>query len=541
MKKALGSSSRPGRRRWARALIGTSLTVGALVGPSAARATTTTSTATSAVGGLTNLLSGDQATFDISTGGWVGSAATVSLVPTPVQSGTGALEVTSTGATEMAAAQGSGTTAWTPATPGQVYAATAWVRAGTTARNADAMVTFRSSTGASLGSAWGQFSPDQTGGWTQTVPAVGIAPPGTAYAEMAVFFYGAVTGESHYIDTAALTTHPGGSTAVTGPLHTSGNRIYDADNHAVTLRGTVSEWLDWNSSVPAGSELDDNNVAHMKAWGDNVVRVMLSENYWDSADCAYVPGYASAVDQVVKSITSRGMVAMLDLHNNSTTPCGPSAQQRMADAPGSITFWQSVASRYRGNPLVAFDLYNEPHDITWSQWLNGGTLTGANGFTWQAAGMHQLYNAVRKAGATNLVFVSGNTWANDPPSGADLIGGSNVVYAAHAYTCPNSPPPNCSSTDPYSVPSFLTAWAPLASTSPVMVTEFGWPDPGGSTYTQNVINWAESLGIGWSAYGWYTGGSYGATTPHFGILADSSLFEPEASGMPVLNGLGRNH
>lgn len=40
-----------------------------------------------------------------------------------------------------------------------------------------------------------------------------------------------------------------------------------------------------------------------------------------------------------------------------------------------------------------FELYNEPHDVSWSQWLNGdGTY----------AGMQEMYNAVRAAGAQSI-------------------------------------------------------------------------------------------------------------------------------------------
>ena len=69
----------------------------------------------------------------------------------------------------------------------------------------------------------------------------------------------------------------------------------------------------------------------------------------------------------------------------------------MADSPGAITFWQEVATRYKDNPLVAFDLFNEPH-VPQSVWLDGGTLRPPTGRPSHAAGMQQLYDAVRGTG-----------------------------------------------------------------------------------------------------------------------------------------------
>jgi hypothetical protein len=424
---------------------------------------------------------------------------------------------------------------------GQVYTGSAWSEAATRGRSVGAILGFISSSGSVTNVVWGQAAPDTTAAWSKTNPVVGVAPPGTAYVELGVLAYGTDQGETHYLDTASITTHASGSTNLIGPLHTTGNKIEDANNQIVTPRGVNSDWLDWNSSIWAGTPLDDNSVAHMKQWGANVVRVLLSENFWNSKDCLYAPGYAAAVDQAVQSITSRGMVAMLDLHNNGRTSCDNhvSNQQRMADSPGSVDFWKSVASRYKNNPLVAFDLYNEPHDITWAVWRNGGQLTDSDGVTWQAAGMQQLYNAVRGRGVHNLIFVSGDNWANTPPPATSLLSGSNIVYAAHYYTCPQAPPPSCTTPNPYDPTPVLNQWTTLAGRLPVMLTEFGWPDPASGTYNQNVINWAESKGIGWTPYVWAQGGAAG-TTSAFGYLADQNVFEPAASGMPVLAGLARN-
>ena len=491
-----------------------------------------------------NLLVGDHGSFDLTTGGWVGGNASVAHVTSPTQAGLGALAMAATSAGTAGAVSGNGPTTWTPAQAGQVYTGSAWTEAASTGRSVDAALGFISSTGTTTTAVWGQVTPDVTTGWTHTTPVVGIAPPGTAYVELVVYVYGAGQGETHYVDTASLTTHAVTNAAVTGPLHTSGNTIYDATNAPLRLRGDNVDWLDFSPSIPSGSPLDDNSVAHMKQWGVNGARVHLSEDYWNPNDCSFSSGYAAAVDQAVQSITSRGMVALLDLHSNTrqSSTCATSKQQRMADSPGAVTFWSSVAARYQSNPLVAFDLYNEPHDLTWPQWLNGGSLTDSDGVTWQAAGMQQLYDAVRGTGARNLVFVSGNGnnangWAAIPPPATSLVAGYNIVYAAHYYTCPTQAPPACTTSDPYNPAppgQRLDAWSPLATTQPMMVTEFGWPDPGNGTYYQNVVNWAEAKGIGWTAHKWAPGT---AGTNPFGFLADQSVFEPAASGMPVLAGL----
>jgi hypothetical protein len=327
--------------------------------------------------------------------------------------------------------------------------------------------------------------------------------------------------------------------AISGPLHTQGNDIIDAQGVSLIPRGVVSDWLDWQPSISNGSPLSDASVAQMKSWGANTVRLLLSESYWDVGDCLYVPSYAATVDEVVQSITSRGMVAVLDLHNNGRTPCEASNQQRMADNPGSVQFWQSVAARYMTNPLVAFDLYNEPHDITWSQWLNGGSLVDRDGIAWQAAGMQQLYNTIRGQGALNLVFVSGNNWAATPPPESSLVKGFNIVYAAHEYTCPHTLPPACITPHPYNPAppgQGLDVWSSFLLGHPTVVTEFGWPDPQSGTFNQNVIDWAKSKNVGWTAYGWAPGGVAG-TTAAFGFLKNLTTYDPLASGVPVKNTL----
>jgi hypothetical protein len=207
--------------------------------------------------------------------------------------------------------------------------------------------------------------------------------------------------------------------------------------------------------------------------------------------------------------------------------------QPMADARYGPAFWAAIAARYKDNPFVAFDLYNEPHDISDAVWLNGGTATYKS-VTFTAAGMQQLYNTVRAQGATNLIFTSGNKYAVLPA--ARLVSGNNIVNAVHAYTCGDGPPPGCQTPDYYNPTYILNHWATLGQSQPVMVTEFGWPTHDDPIFDRKVIAAAEYRGWGWDAFVWD-----GGTNGMYGLVASmGSTYEPTPAGMPVLAGLAKN-
>src|SRR6266566_1918617 len=128
--------------------------------------------------------------------------------------------------------------------------------------------------------------------------------------------------------------------------------------------------------------------------------------------------YRNAIAGYVSRLHAAGMYAIVDLHWNaqgSLPADGRTGQGRqMADLDHSPAFWSSVASFFKNDHGVVFDLFNEPHDISWDCWLNGCTTSDGTG-TWQAAGMQTLLNAVRATGATNVVTLSANGWGGDIP------------------------------------------------------------------------------------------------------------------------------
>jgi hypothetical protein len=418
--------------------------------------------------------------------------------------------------------------------PGNLFAASASVEAVGVSQSVETILAFYNSSGQGINAVFGPATTEPPGGWATPTAVSGVAPTNAASVVFAIEVQSDTTGEITYVDDAWITTSPSGSAPVSGPLHTSGNQILDANGNPVLFHGVNLNGLEASA---AASGVTYDAVEQAKAWGANFVRVPLGEQFWLSSNCDYVPSYASTVDQVVNWITSLGMVAMLDLHFNTVGGCEAGSQHDMADEAQAPTFWSQVAARYASNPLVAFDLYNEPHDISDAVWLNGGTVTDVDSPNQKyiAAGMQQLYDTVRATGATNLVFISGNNWANTVP--ATLVAGTtNVVYAVHAYTCPDSAPPNCSSSSPYDPSPILDNFLALSSSMPVMVTEFGWPSKYDGTYIANVISFAQSHGWGWSAFT-FDEDQYSTNWD----LADSWLVdgtaEPAPSGMPVLCGL----
>jgi hypothetical protein len=144
---------------------------------------------------------------------------------------------------------------------------------------------------------------------------------------------------------------------------------------------------------------------------------------------------------------------------------------------------------------------------------------------------------VRATGSENLVFISGNNWANTPPP--TPVTGSNIVYAVHYYTCPSAAPPGCTNPNPYDPSQDLGEWVNFGRAQPVMVTEFGWPSQRSGTYNANVIAYATEQGWGWSAFAWEDVANPTIWDLNVAYLSDGTA-EPSPSGMPVLNALSES-
>ncbi|HEX4344282.1 MAG TPA: cellulase family glycosylhydrolase, partial [Solirubrobacteraceae bacterium] len=275
---------------------------------------------------------------------------------------------------------------------------------------------------------------------------------------------------------------PAGAAVGLAPLTVQGNQIV-RDGQPFHFHGVNRDSLEWGRASYGGCGGDGHFTDHdfdlIRSWGVTAVRIAVSQAGWLGRRCP-AADYARWVDDAIAKANARGMYAIVDLHWTDVqgrAPCDVgclSGQQPMPDAD-SLVFWRSVASRYANRPGVIFGLFNEPHDVSWGCWRNGGcsvlpsalTLSLSSLLPYKAVGMQQLYDAVRAQGASNLVLVGGLDWAYDVSGATNgfALTGSNIAYDTHVYTMFHS-----------TTADWDAHFGAVAARYPVVSTEFGSAD-----------------------------------------------------------------
>jgi hypothetical protein len=281
-----------------------------------------------------------------------------------------------------------------------------------------------------------------------------------------------------------------------GGYYVNGNSVCTAKGAVHLFHGVDRPSLEFSTN---GRNLSPQDFALMASWNANVVRIALNQDFWLAASPYYTAAYPVLVDNTVHWAEDAGMDVILDLHwsdQGMIGSCSPTGncQQVMADS-NSITFWSEIAAKYKDDGRVLFELYNEPHNLDWAVWRSGGP----SGTGWTVAGMQQMYDAVRAAGADNLVIAGGLDFAYDLTGvvGSGHLKGYNIMYATHPYNNATEKLPG--NWDQY--------WGFLTATDPVIVTEFGDSNASCPTdYSSQLIDFADMHKASWTAWAWYVGG-----------------------------------
>jgi hypothetical protein len=150
---------------------------------------------------------------------------------------------------------------------------------------------------------------------------------------------------------------------------------------------------------------------------------------------------------------------------------------------------------------VAFDLFNEPYPDratssatdAWKCWRDGGTCPG---ISYEVAGMQDLVDAVRGAGAKNVVMAGGLAYSNDlgqwnayKPS--DPTG--NLAAAYHVYNFNSCASESC----------WNSTLAPVAAQAPLVAGEIG-ENTCAHAFTDQVMKWFDDHGLSYLGWTWNT-------------------------------------
>lgn len=277
-------------------------------------------------------------------------------------------------------------------------------------------------------------------------------------------------------------------------VEVQGNQLIDSTGEVVQLRGVNRSGTEWACVQGEGifdGPVDHTAIAAMSAWGINSVRIPLNEDCWLGAEglSPELSGesYRAAIVDYADRLNAAGMMVILDLHWTGTDGDLARGQQPMARAGSAPRFWRSVAADFRDRPGVIFDAFNEPHDISWECWRDG-----CDGH----AGMQELVDSIRAAGAEQPIILSGLDW------GADLSGWGEfvpddpaeaLVAGAHFYdfkTC-NGPP------------CIEMELAKISEAVPIVISEFGDTDCNGD-FSRRLMAWADSAHVSYVAWAWNT-------------------------------------
>jgi endoglucanase len=282
-------------------------------------------------------------------------------------------------------------------------------------------------------------------------------------------------------------------------VSTSGNSLTGANNAPVQLHGVNRSGTEYACAQGWGifdGPSDAASISAIATWHVNVVRVPLNETCWlgiNGVNPSFSGAtYQNAIANYVKVLNDAGMVAILDLHWAAPGSQIATGQTVMADADHSPTFWTSVATRFKSNPGVMFDLFNEPHDISWSCWRDGCTTSDG----WRTAGMQSMVNAVRATGATQPIMVGGLGWSSDlsqwltfrPTDPAN-----HLVASFHLYNFSGCNNVSC----------WNSTLAPVAAQFPVITGEVGENDCGHS-FIDTYMAWADAHRVSYLGWTWDT-------------------------------------
>jgi endoglucanase len=285
-------------------------------------------------------------------------------------------------------------------------------------------------------------------------------------------------------------------------LKVTGNHLTTLSGDPIHLHGVDIPSLEWSQ----GDHLT-NSLQVAISWGVNIVRLPLSQDRWFGRTREEQDGgahYQKTVEDFVALAASRKCYVIVDLHWSDGDIWGQHIGQHNMPDDNSIAFWKDVSARFANHPAVLFDLYNEPHDISWDVWRNGGDVQDKDAKAdtrgtpvYHTPGLQKLLEVCRATGARNVVVAGGIDWAYDLRGVASNYAlndhnGNGVIYDTHIYPAKTWYKHGTTKSQDWDRIIMSTG-----EKYPVIIGEFG---NGTNDYEAQVLEFAKTNNLPWIAW-----------------------------------------
>jgi aryl-phospho-beta-D-glucosidase BglC (GH1 family) len=326
----------------------------------------------------------------------------------------------------------------------------------------------------------------------------------------------------------------------TGMPYVLGTQIIDATGHPLILHGAQIESpfnyiKGWEAGQNPAKVLNPAVFQAMaQDWKMNALRLPLSNWIYGLNPATYL----GRLDPIVQEANSAGLYVILDLHDDgqSGSPYGDNVNLPKAE---SVVFWKAIAVHYKDNPMIMFDVFNEPKATNWQTWLHGGgTQNGAT-----IAGFQDLVDAIRSAGAKQIIVVEPGSAGGGSPKdagwatiGNNTVNDPNIVYSLHVYSGIVDTPQQED-----------TKWGPILNHHPIYYGEWALLSNGygqvGVAHCQNIphaqadqivdafLSYMNSRHANWTAWEF---------TPYH-LIQNYTSFTPTTLDMPWICGDVNSH
>ena len=289
------------------------------------------------------------------------------------------------------------------------------------------------------------------------------------------------------------------------PLRTSGNRIINSVTGVpILLRGINRSGLEYSDpdeqGFLSGASISRAEIEFIvRGWRCNIIRVPFNQDFvLRGRNGRSGEDYQQALDQVIYWASLFGAYTLLDLQWLDADRIYGGNRNFVAPLPNveSLDLWSTLARRYKDEPAVLYDLFNEPHDRLpddlWPLNKPDGTTypPGQMNVTlneWQPW-VRKLTEAIRAENPDALLFIAGTNWAYDLRGMPMDI--ANVVYSTHIY--------------PNKGADWDNAFGNLSASFPVFAGELGGAETTSELdYVRHLLDYLQQREIGWTAWSWF--------------------------------------